>query len=478
MPSHPVIFTKRATSIIAHGDEIYPHPKFTDSLDYEGEIGVIIGKPGFRIQEEDAMDHVWGYTIINDVTARERQRDHKQFYIGKSPDTFCPMGPAAVPKEYLPEVLEITTFVNGEKRQNATTEQLIFSIRQLVKTLSEGQTLQLGDVLATGTPAGVGFGFRPMVFLKPGDEINVSVPGLGTLSNRIGDMSSKNPTVELVRTQSCIPTYNAGKLVEKQAIQVRHKQMFYKHVGSTDPAATHLLVIHGLGGTSDYFSALVQDLGSKLSLHLFDLEGHGLSPTSAASELSISSFAADIYALARQAGIPKAGVVAHSMGSLIAVKLALEHPDLVTKLVLMGPPPSPLPEAAAKAVGARAAIVREKGMGGVVDAIVGAGTSAKSQASNPVAISAVRLSLMGQDPEGYAKACTALAEAPELDFSGLRCPVLFVTGSEDKTSPPDLCRKYHASVADSKLEILADVGHWHLLEDVVRVQKAVSEFMR
>jgi 2-keto-4-pentenoate hydratase/2-oxohepta-3-ene-1,7-dioic acid hydratase in catechol pathway len=90
-PTHPVIFTKRATSIIGHGDTIYPHPDFTRTLDYEGEIGVIIGKEGFRISEENAMDHVWGYTIINDITARERQRDHKQFYIGKSGDTFCPM---------------------------------------------------------------------------------------------------------------------------------------------------------------------------------------------------------------------------------------------------------------------------------------------------------------------------------------------------------------------------------------------------
>jgi 2-keto-4-pentenoate hydratase/2-oxohepta-3-ene-1,7-dioic acid hydratase in catechol pathway len=90
-PSHPVIFTKRFTSIIADGEDIYPHPKFTQTLDFEGEIGVIVGKSGFRIPESDAMDYVWGYTIINDMTARERQRDHKQFYIGKSPDTFCPM---------------------------------------------------------------------------------------------------------------------------------------------------------------------------------------------------------------------------------------------------------------------------------------------------------------------------------------------------------------------------------------------------
>lgn len=96
-PSHPVIFTKRATSIIAHGEEMHPHIGFSETLDYEGEIGVIIGKSGFRVQEKDAWDYVWGYTIINDMTARERQRDHKQFFIGKSPDTFCPMVSSVAP---------------------------------------------------------------------------------------------------------------------------------------------------------------------------------------------------------------------------------------------------------------------------------------------------------------------------------------------------------------------------------------------
>jgi 2-keto-4-pentenoate hydratase/2-oxohepta-3-ene-1,7-dioic acid hydratase in catechol pathway len=150
-PSHPVIFTKRFTSIIAHGEKIYPHPEFSQTVDYEGEIGVVIGKPGYRISEANAMDHVWGYTIINDVTARERQRDHKQFYIGKSADTFCPMGPIAVPKVKVDKVLRVQTHVNGELRQDATTEDLIFSIPYLIKTMSEGQTLTAGDVLATGT---------------------------------------------------------------------------------------------------------------------------------------------------------------------------------------------------------------------------------------------------------------------------------------------------------------------------------------
>lgn len=166
MPTHPVVFTKRATSIVANEEDILLHENFTDTLDYEGEIGVIIGKGGFQISQERAADHIWGYTIINDVTAREKQRDHKQFYIGKSADTYCPMGPIAVPADRLPKVLTVTTHVNGQKRQESTTEDLIFSIPTLIKTLSESQTLRPGDVIATGTPAGVGFGLKPPQFLK------------------------------------------------------------------------------------------------------------------------------------------------------------------------------------------------------------------------------------------------------------------------------------------------------------------------
>jgi pimeloyl-ACP methyl ester carboxylesterase len=422
------------------------------------------------------MDYVWGYTIINDMTARERQRDHKQFYIGKSPDTFCPIGPVAVHKSQLPDVLKIETTVNGEKRQSATTDQLIFSIPNLVKTLSEGQTLQPGDVLATGTPYGVGFGFRPMIFLKPGDEISISVTGLGTLTNRIS-ASSTNPTAERAKAATSFPISNTGKL-RGQQVQVSGKRLFYRQAGSTDASAIQVVCIHGLGGTSDYFTPLVQSLGDTVSLHLLDFEGHGLSETSAASQLSLASLAGDITEVLKLAKVEKAAVVAHSMGSLIAVQLALDHPELVTKLLLMGPPPSPLPEAGAKAVRARAGTVRKSGMLGVVDAIVGAGTSPKSQAERPLAISAVRLSLMGQDPEGYAKACTALAGAAGLDFSKLQCSVSLITGADDKTSPPELCKKYQSQVSGSTLQILDGVGHWHLFEDVGEVQNLVRDFLK
>ncbi|KAG5768910.1 hypothetical protein H9Q73_013702 [Fusarium xylarioides] len=279
-PSHPVIFTKRATSIIAHGETILPHPEFSQTLDYEGEIGVIIGKTGYRVSETDAWDYVWGYTNINDMTARERQRDHKQFFIGKSPDTFCPIGPVAVSKDDLPSVLKVETHVNGELRQSSTTQDLIFSIPTLIKTISEGQTLQPGDVIATGTPAGVGIGKNPPIFLQPGDEVSVSVAGLGTLSNRIGTAETSNPTVQRVSSNSPFRINNLAKTLDAGVglTKLNGKQLNYQKKGS---GSNHIVFVHGLGGTQDYWAPLISklSLSENNSLHLFDMEGHGLSPT-------------------------------------------------------------------------------------------------------------------------------------------------------------------------------------------------------
>ncbi|KAH7092399.1 fumarylacetoacetate hydrolase-like protein [Paraphoma chrysanthemicola] len=477
-PSHPVIFTKRFTSIIADGEEIYPHPGFTDTVDYEGEIGVVIGKPGFRISESDAMDHVWGYTIINDMTARERQRDHKQFYIGKSPDTFCPMGPIAVPAQALNKVLQVQTHVNGELRQDATTEDLIFSIPFLIKTMSEGQTLMPGDVLATGTPAGVGIGRKPPIYLKSGDTVTVSVTGLGSLTNRIGDTKSTNPTLEQLSTHSCLPQTNISRSIDSSILtQINNKSLYYKAHGLS--SGSPIVFVHGLGGSAEFFTPLIQFLGLEKShaLHTFDLEGHGLSPTSPLSKLTIDSFAADVNGVFEKANISSgATLVAHSLGSLIAVNFALQYPEKVSKLILLGPPPSPLPEAGVNATYARAKVVRTKGMAGVVDAVATAGTSEKSKTS--VAIAAVRMSLLSQDPEGYAKACTALASANALDFAAIRARTLIVTGSEDKTSPPQLCEKYVEQMkGNAKLNTLPDVGHWHVFEDTPGVAKAVQSFL-
>ncbi|KAJ5713573.1 uncharacterized protein N7483_010754 [Penicillium malachiteum] len=275
-PTHPVIFTKRATSIIGHEDPILLHPKFTSTVDYDGEIGIIIGKPGFQVSEENALEHVWGYTIINDMTARERQRDHKPFFLGKSPDTFCPIGPIAVPKESLPENLKIQTFVNQELRQVATLNELIFNIPTLITTISAGQILQAGDVIATGTPSGVGFGFRPMKFLRAGDEISVSVTGLRTLRNRIAAADAVNTTSTCA--ESYIPLANQKAPENSGLTKVSGKNLFYQRLGLE--AGPPVFFIHGLGGSSSYFYPLIAKLQSTHSLHLLDLEGHGLSVVS------------------------------------------------------------------------------------------------------------------------------------------------------------------------------------------------------
>lgn len=480
-PSHPVIFTKRATSIIAHGDPILPHPEFTQTLDYEGEIGVIIGKGGYRIKEEDAMNHVWGYTIINDVTARERQRDHKQFYIGKSGDTFCPMGPVAVPARHLPSTLRVQTFVNGQERQNGCTDNLIFSIPVLIRTLSEGQTLQPGDVIATGTPAGVGFGQNPPTFLKPGDEVEIKVTGLGSLRNKVAPVDAENPTVARVQNVSNVPVTNLAKSVNGIGLtQINGKALYYQRRGSNN--GSPVVFVHGLGGTHDFYTPLISalSLDKTRALHLFDLEGHGLSPTSALSTLSIESFAADVKGVFDHAGITGgATLVGHSMGCLVALSFVLQNPGLVSKLILLGPPPNPLPQAASKGSFARAALVREKGMAAVVDAVATAGTSEATKTNNHLGLAAVRMSLLGQDPEAYAKACTALAGATKpFALDKVDAKTLIVTGEEDKVSPPALCTKYASTIpGSSEPVVLKNVGHWHVFEDVQGVADAVRDFI-
>ena len=187
LPDKPILFTKATTSVTGPYDDIDPHHGVTSELDYEGELGVIIGRGGRGISRSEASGHVWGYTVINDVTARDLQRDHKQWLLGKSLDTHCPMGPYAVSADEAGDVqtLEVETRVNGERRQHAPVKDLIFDIPTLIETLSAGITLLPGDIIATGTPAGVGIGFDPPKFLISGDVVEVSITGLGTLRNRV-----------------------------------------------------------------------------------------------------------------------------------------------------------------------------------------------------------------------------------------------------------------------------------------------------
>lgn len=184
IPTAPIIFTKAPETVIATGENIRYPTGVSDSIDYEAELGVVIGKGGRGITKADALDHVFGYTIINDMTARDLQSKHKQWFIGKSLDTFCPMGPWLVSADEVDVGnLDVKCWVNGELRQDANTSDLIFDVPTLIETLSAGLTLQPGDVIATGTPAGVGIGFSPPKFLVRGDEIAIEISGLGRLSN-------------------------------------------------------------------------------------------------------------------------------------------------------------------------------------------------------------------------------------------------------------------------------------------------------
>jgi len=180
----PAVFTKPASCVVGTGDVVQLHGDVTQSVDYEIELALVIGKGGRNIPKAKAYEHIWGYMIVNDVTARDRQKQHKQWFLGKALDTFCPMGPwIATADEVDPENLDLETKVNDEVRQKANTSDLIFDIPSLVETISAGLTLVPGDIIATGTPVGVGIGFKPPRFLKPGDVVRMSITGLGTLEN-------------------------------------------------------------------------------------------------------------------------------------------------------------------------------------------------------------------------------------------------------------------------------------------------------
>ena len=186
LPKHPVVFSKVPEAVIATRVGIDSHPAATQEMDYEAELAVVIAKKGKTISQADAMKHVWGYTIVNDVSARDVQAKHVQFHIGKSFDTFCPMGPWLVSADEINEKnTKIQCWVNGELRQDGNTEQMIFDIPTVIESISAGMTLYPGDVIATGTPSGVGMGFKPPRFLKKGDSVKIQIEGIGVLENPV-----------------------------------------------------------------------------------------------------------------------------------------------------------------------------------------------------------------------------------------------------------------------------------------------------
>ena len=188
VPSAPIIFTKATTSVVGTDMTVMGSLDPTNSVDYEGELGVVIGKRAFGVGKQNAYDHVFGYMNVNDVTSRELQRFHSQWLMGKSIDTFCPMGPWIVTADEAGDVtkMELETRINDEIRQKAVVSDLIFDIPTLIETMSRTMTLLPGDVIATGTAEGVGIGFKPPKYLVKGDRMSVSFTGLGELNNTIG----------------------------------------------------------------------------------------------------------------------------------------------------------------------------------------------------------------------------------------------------------------------------------------------------
>ena len=188
VPDHPIIFSKSFSTIIGPGDSIPASADPLNTADYEGELTLVIGKGGRGIAKEKAFEHLFGYTIVNDVTSRGLQKKHLQWFLGKNIDGFCPMGPAVVTADEIGDIgeLQLKTHVNGELRQDARVSQLIFDIPTLIETISSVTTLVPGDLIATGTPAGVGVGFDPPKFLKPGDVVEISIDRIGVLRNPVG----------------------------------------------------------------------------------------------------------------------------------------------------------------------------------------------------------------------------------------------------------------------------------------------------
>ena len=184
---NPIFFSKALSSIIGPDETISLHENATSEVDYEGELAVIIGKQCLNVSSEDALDYVYGYTCLNDVTARDLQRTHQQWMKGKSLDTHCPIGPWIVTKDEIkdPQNLTIQSIVNGELRQDANTSLMIHTIPSQIQVLSKGMTLNPGDIIATGTPKGVGMGFKPPKFLKVGDKVEVKIEGIGSLINSV-----------------------------------------------------------------------------------------------------------------------------------------------------------------------------------------------------------------------------------------------------------------------------------------------------
>jgi len=199
VPEVPIVFSKVPESVTGPGTPIRFDPRVSSATDYEVELAVVIGREGRHISRVAAPDHVWGYTIVNDVTARDVQGRHKQWLLGKSFDSFCPMGPWLVSADEIDlSDTTVRTWVNGELRQEANTRDLIFDVPTIIECISAGITLRPGDLIATGTPAGVGIGFDPPRYLAAGDRVRLEITGIGVLENPVEELGAREPAREAI----------------------------------------------------------------------------------------------------------------------------------------------------------------------------------------------------------------------------------------------------------------------------------------
>ncbi|KAF2095579.1 alpha/beta hydrolase fold protein [Rhizodiscina lignyota] len=262
--------------------------------------------------------------------------------------------------------------------------------------------------------------------------------------------------------------------------KINSKYLHYKQMGSSgDP----IVFIHGLGGTMNYWITVIAALGLATShtCHLLDLEGQGLSPTPANTELTIDSLASDIGGIFQHAHISSskpAIVIGHSLGCLVSMKFALDNPSLVKKVILVSPPASPTTEAAVKGLLQRAEIARTRGMQALVDVVADGAIAGKATTTNFIAIAASRLSLLGQDPQGYAKTCGAIAGATTaLKVEDLPANTLLICGDADKVTPPGVSKDYQKRIKGSQFVSLNDCGHRPMFEDLDGLAKAIGDFL-
>ena len=319
IPEFPIIFTKPSGALAGPYDDIPLWPGLDQAVDYEAELAVVIGRAGRFIARDDAMSHVFGYTILNDVTARDLQRRHKQWFLGKGIDGFGPMGPWITTADEVDGAnLRVTCQVNGELRQDCSTADLIFDIPALIETISCSVTLSPGDVIATGTPVGVGIGFDPPRFLRDGDVVEVAIEGLGHIRN----------TVRRMDVARHLRAGARGSLVAMT-------DLFVEEFGGKGDV---LVMVHGLGGSTNTWFPQSQVLTRDLRLVAYDLAGSGRSPVRDA--ISIESHVGDLLEVIRQAG-GRAHLAGHSLGTIVCQHFAVAHPDRVASLALLGPFPQP-----------------------------------------------------------------------------------------------------------------------------------------